>query len=212
MTMRLMMLSFVAILLLRHAEAAANCAKMAGCRNLAGGDQTRPVLDGEQYFTQPDGACSFGHVAENGLQCKPGPSCGYTLFNCICISEEAARDNSTGARNSRFLFGGGASVLAMTFVFCAWIWRRRPHRKIVPSIGLGWPQSIGQPQSRFTGVCVEQGPVIAEEVPNAKIAKWDCLSIAFIVFLPGTLVVAGIAIFISGLSIHVGEYYNGCRI
>lgn len=195
------------------AHAAANCAKMAGCRNLIGGDQTRPILEGAQSFTEVDGSCRFGHVAKKH-DCKPGPSCGHTLFDCTCISERAAEENSTGARNSRFLFGGTSGLVAVAILLCAWLWRRGRYKqpsKVAPTIGL--PMTLGHSQSPFTGICIEQGPVIAEDHGTKKgAANCDCLTILLLVFLPGSLLIAGAAIFASGVGIHVGEYYNGCRV
>lgn len=193
------------------AHAAANCAKMAGCRNLIGGDQTRPILAGAQSFTEVDGSCRFGHVAKNH-DCKPGLSCGYTLFDCTCISERAAEENSTGARNSRFLFGGTSALVAVAILLCAWLWRRGRYKqpsKVAPNIGL--PMTLGHSQGPFTGICIEQ-PVAEDHGTKQAAANCDCLTILLLVFLPGSLLIAGAAIFASGVGIHVGEYYNGCRV
>eukprot|EP00434_Breviolum_minutum_P021304 symbB.v1.2.018796.t1/scaffold1515.1/size114345/4 len=197
--------------ILSSVDAASHCAKSAGCRNLLGGDQTRPILTGLQSFTSRDGTCEYGHVAQGGFDCKPGPSCGETLFDCTCISQKVAFENSIGARNSRFLFGGASALVAVSILLCAWLWKRGSQpSKVLPS---SMPVILGQPQQGpFTGVCVE-GPIIAED--PAKIQQrrsCDCLTILLLIFLPGSLFIAGAAIFASGIGIHVGEYYNGCRI
>eukprot|EP00439_Symbiodinium_sp_Y106_P064516 s486_g10.t1 len=48
-------------------------------------------------------------TTEPGLECKTGPSCGYTWYECICISREAAAENAAGAKTARIAFGAAAA-------------------------------------------------------------------------------------------------------
>ncbi|CAJ1407617.1 unnamed protein product [Effrenium voratum] len=203
------MLALICLARLDPLQAAGNCAKLAGCINMEGGDQVRPILTGEQSFTEADGSCTFGHVAQDA-ECKPGPGCGYTLFECLCISREIAEMNSLGARQARLLCGAAAAVVSCGVWLCVFL-ARRPcqHRARIMPGGI-FPETIGS-SDRFTPVCVEQAPVIAEEMAKQP-KKWDMLTWTLVGALPAICMAVGVAVIISGLSIQVGEYYNGCRI
>ncbi|CAE7676449.1 unnamed protein product [Symbiodinium microadriaticum] len=200
------------------AHGASNCAKMAGCWNLQGGDQLRPILDGEQQFLDDNRACAFGHVAK-GLECKTGPSCGYTWYECICISREAAAENAAGAKTARIAFGAAAAGIAFSIWICVGVvkmTRGADSAKIVPS-GFGpGARSLGAAsQNRFSAICVEQGqgPVVVDDVVAKQPAKsWDCLTVLVLGVLPAVLIIAGIAIMVAGMTINEKGYFNGCRI
>ena len=130
--------------------------------------------------------------ARSSSRCESVLGHDERLCDTPAAGEEAARDNSTGARNSRnleplesqnsglaqtleiltifhyvwfgaacewlgttegFLFGGAASVFAVSVLICGWLWtgekelwdlffrrRRRPKQKVLPN---AWPQTIG---------------------------------------------------------------------
>lgn len=197
---------------------ASNCAKMAGCWNLQGGDQLRPILEGEQQFLDDNRACAFGHVAK-GLECKTGPSCGYTWYECICISREAAAENAAGAKTARIAFGAAAAGIAFSIWICVGVvkmTRGADSAKIVPS-GFGpRARSLGAAsQNRFSAICVEQGqgPVVVDDAVAKQPAKsWDCLTVLVLGVLPAVLIIAGIAIMVAGMTINEKGYFNGCRI
>mmetsp|Transcript_41209 Transcript_41209/g.76638 ORF Transcript_41209/g.76638 Transcript_41209/m.76638 type:complete len:207 (-) Transcript_41209:80-700(-) len=201
---------FLTFLGLAGVEAASNCAKQAGCFNLQGGDQLRPILEGTQNWLANDGTCMFGHVAK-GMECKTGAACGYTYYECECISREAAAQNAAGAKTARIAFGGAAAGIAACIWICVAITKmsRRDSAKIAP-----WsaPRSIGA--TRFNAICVEgQGPVVVDEVAQkSQTKRWDCLTVMLLGLLPGVLIIAGIAIMAQGVSINEKEYFNGCKI
>ncbi|OLQ09966.1 hypothetical protein AK812_SmicGene6415 [Symbiodinium microadriaticum] len=204
------------------AHGASNCAKMAGCWNLQGGDQLRPILDGEQQFLDDNRACAFGHVAK-GLECKTGPSCGYTWYECICISEGPSMKSLIQVQRAipcdRIAFGAAAAGIAFSIWICVGVvkmTRGADSAKIVPS-GFGpGARSLGAAsQNRFSAICVEQGqgPVVVDDVVAKQPAKsWDCLTVLVLGVLPAVLIIAGIAIMVAGMTINEKGYFNGCRI
>ncbi|CAE8712591.1 unnamed protein product [Polarella glacialis] len=207
-------------------QLATNCAKSAGCGNLASGDpknigdQARPVLSGAQGDVAQDGSCLWGHAATES-ECKTSTECGLTLFECSCVSRSKAQDGVVMAAGLRMGFGAVISLAGAAIVGC-YVWRKNKDSstpKVSPWMAAG--PSPGRPiNSHFAPVICAPvvpggGPVpggAKKSESNGKRCCGDPFTFVLLFLMPPALVIAGIVIFVMGMQMDKNEYYNECRV
>jgi len=216
------------------------CSKKGACENDVSGDQSRPVLSGDQNHVNSDGTCKYGHVSTEG-SCKPGWDCGYTWFDCVCIDEEAAK---AGVEDSgKLLFWAGIFLcLAGTSLLggICYVEMTRTSssgRSVAPSemqtsrpvaqpetVGRMTPGSWASPQVMFSdpfgpppvGVhpLDSRRPKVSQYANSSnmdtKAADIDGCGILCIVLL-GSVVVIGLILIYLALSADDDQYYNQCE-
>jgi len=93
------------------------CIHKGACKNLATGhtggqaNQDRPVLSGKQDYrhVNSDGTCKYGHAGATE-ECKAGWYCGYTFFDCVCVSEERQVQGKNKEVTIKMMVGIGCLV------------------------------------------------------------------------------------------------------
>lgn len=191
-----------------------NCGRKGGCENLVGGDQSRPILSGDQNHIDDSGRCKYGHAAVQG-ECQSGLECGYTLFVCACVDQETAQAEHS-EKALWFLLGGiGCCIVGLGLgVGCFVVEQQKQNRdankrftSVVPQNGLEASEAAHDSSDPYrTSSAKSRQHCKSEDKPAMQIDGCGL----FVLGILALIVVLGIVLIFISVSVDQDQYFNQC--